>query len=198
MLRHVRCGGHWTHSPSKTQAGSGYFNSNRRANLVVRALPGTQPPHPGQSSKGSIDQVQVCRRENSDEKWVGLSASPHQIDGGRSREGLVTLGADRAVGANATLAMRHDLREPAGTFQEVLACGTANVVEQASGRPPRPPHRWASRVRRPLDLEWVTMSANEEVHAPAPGLVVVAQSPSQRAHHVQHLCRWGIGRDLEQ
>jgi hypothetical protein len=83
-------------------------------------------------SKVSIDQVQVWRRENSGEKWVTLSASPHQIDGGLSREGLVTLGAHQAVGANAVLAMRPDLSEPAGTFQEVLACGTANAVEQAS------------------------------------------------------------------
>jgi uncharacterized protein YbjQ (UPF0145 family) len=38
--------------------------------------------------------------------------------------------AAQAVGANAVLAMRYDSNELAGTFQEILAYGTAVVAEQ--------------------------------------------------------------------
>jgi uncharacterized protein YbjQ (UPF0145 family) len=40
--------------------------------------------------------------------------------------------AATAVGANAVLAMRYDSTELQGTFQEILAYGTAVVVEQVS------------------------------------------------------------------
>jgi uncharacterized protein YbjQ (UPF0145 family) len=40
--------------------------------------------------------------------------------------------AAEAVGANAVVAMRYDSNELAGTFQEILAYGTAVVVEQSS------------------------------------------------------------------
>lgn len=39
--------------------------------------------------------------------------------------------AAEAVGANAVVAMRYDSNELAGTFQEILAYGTAVVVEAA-------------------------------------------------------------------
>jgi uncharacterized protein YbjQ (UPF0145 family) len=39
--------------------------------------------------------------------------------------------AGEAVGANAVLAMRYDSNELAGTFQEILAYGTAVVAEPA-------------------------------------------------------------------
>jgi uncharacterized protein YbjQ (UPF0145 family) len=38
--------------------------------------------------------------------------------------------AAQAAGANAVLAMRYDSNELAGTFQEILAYGTAVIVEQ--------------------------------------------------------------------
>jgi uncharacterized protein YbjQ (UPF0145 family) len=48
-------------------------------------------------------------------------------------EALVRLGeAASAVGANAVLAMRYDSNELQGTYQEVLAYGTAVVVEPLS------------------------------------------------------------------
>ena len=40
--------------------------------------------------------------------------------------------AAEAVGANAVLAMRYDSNELAGTFQEILAYGTAVVAEALS------------------------------------------------------------------
>jgi uncharacterized protein YbjQ (UPF0145 family) len=36
------------------------------------------------------------------------------------------------MGANAVMAMRYDSNELAGTFQEILAYGTAVVVEQTA------------------------------------------------------------------
>ena len=40
--------------------------------------------------------------------------------------------AAEAMGANAVLAMRYDSNELAGTFQEILAYGTAVVVENVN------------------------------------------------------------------
>ncbi len=49
------------------------------------------------------------------------------------QEALVRLGeAAEAVGATAVVAMRYDSNELAGTFQEILAYGTAVVAEPLS------------------------------------------------------------------
>ena len=49
------------------------------------------------------------------------------------QEALERLGeAATAMGANAVLAMRYDSNELGGTFQEILAYGTAVVIEPAA------------------------------------------------------------------
>lgn len=58
-----------------------------------------------------------------------LKGLTRQLEEAR-QEALARLGeAAQALGANAVVAMRYDSNELAGTFQEILAYGTAVVVE---------------------------------------------------------------------
>ena len=62
--------------------------------------------------------------------WVAVNCagSPNSSRGPRRSAQRLTEAAE-AAGANAVLAMRYDSNELAGTFQEILAYGTAVVIE---------------------------------------------------------------------